>query len=294
MNSKSAKERKYKINRVRPFDVVIYVLFCLFALSCLFPLVNTFLTSFASEGDFYRSGFLVIPAHFNFNAYEFIFTQGRIFDAFLESVWVSILYVIVSIIMTSLGAYALTKTKMPGNRIFFIFVTITMFFGGGLIPFYFVIKDLGLVNGYFALIFPFCINTFYMIILRNFFRQVPESLEESCRIDGANEFIIFIKFVVPLSITGIITICLFYFVDKWNDWYWPMILINDDSKYPLALEIRNMLSGNMTIDYSGKDLTYQKGKEAAMIMFSIIPILIIIPFCQKFMTKGVLIGSVKS
>jgi len=296
MNSEKRKwnAKKYRINRIRPFDVIVLIFFILLVISCLYPLINSLLVSFASEGDYYRSTLIVIPYHFNFKSYDFIFTQGRIFQAFFESLWISILYVLISIVMTSLGAYALSKTKMPGNKIFFVFIMITMFFGGGLIPFFLVIRSLGLINSYFAIIFPFCINTFYMIILRNFFRQVPESISESCRVDGASEFTIFAKFVVPLSIVGIITICIFYFVDKWNDWYWPMMLINSQSKYPLALEIRNMISGNAAVDYSGIDLTYQKGKEAAMIVFSIIPVLVIVPFCQKFMTRGVLIGSVKS
>jgi len=182
---------------------------------------------------------------------------------------------------------------MPGNRIFFIFVLITMFFGGGLIPFYITVRSLGLINSYFSVIIPFGINVFYMIILRNFFRQVPEALIESCKLDGAREFVIFWYMVMPLSKAGLITIGLFYFVDKWNDWYWPLMFIMSEEKSPLALEIRNLLTGNSSIDYSAIDKTYQKGKEAAMIVISILPMLGIIPFCQKFLTKGIMVGSVK-
>lgn len=287
------REKKGKLTAPKIFDYVIVAVLGLGALFCLYPLVSMLLISFASEGDFYASRFMVIPWHFNLKSYDFILTQGRIGFACLESIGISALYIVYSLILTSIGAYALTKTKMPGNRAFFVFVMITMFFGGGLIPFYFTVRELGLIDSIFSVILPFGINTFYMIILRNFFRQIPESVIESCKLDGANEFVIFLMFILPLSKVGLITIGLFYFVDKWNDWYWPMIFINSDSKYPLALEIRNMLSGNAAIDYSGIDLTYQKGKEAAMIVIAIIPILFIIPFCQKFLVKGILIGSVK-
>lgn len=287
------RRKRGTLNAPKVFDYVIFIVLGIAALFCLYPLVSVLLISFASEGDFYSSRFMVLPKHFNFESYRFILTQGRIGIAFLESIGIAAMYVVYSLLLTSIGAYALTKTKMPGNRVFFVFVLITMFFGGGLIPFYLTVREIGLIDSIFSVILPFGINTFYMIILRNFFRQIPESIIESCKLDGANEFIIFVKFILPLSKVGLITIGLFYFVDKWNDWYWPMIFVNSETKYPLALEIRNMLSGNTAIDYSGIDLTYQKGKEAAMIVIAIIPILLIMPFCQKFLVKGILIGSVK-
>ncbi len=285
--------KKRTLNAPKPFDYVIFAVLILFACICLYPFISMLLISFASEGDYYSSYFIVIPWHFNVDAYRFIFTQGRIHFALLESILVSVGYTFYALFLTSLGAYALSNTRMPGNRIFFIFVLITMFFGGGLIPFYLTVKGLGMIDNPLSLIIPFGVNAFYMIILRNFFRQVPKSIIESCKLDGANEVIIFFRFMLPLAKAGLITIGLFYFVDKWNDWYWPMLFIHSSDLNPLALEIRNMLSGNTAVDFSGIDLTYQKGKEAAMVVFAILPIMAIVPFCQKFLVKGIMIGSVK-
>ena len=287
------KSKEKKLNRTTAFDVIVLIVFVFFAAICVYPFLHMLLISFASEGDYYRANILVLPRHFNLKSYEFILLQGRIGFAFLESIFISAVYIVYTLTLTSFGAYALSKKNMPGNRIFFIFVLITMFFGGGLIPFYLTVRSLGLINSYFSVIIPFGINVFYMIILRNFFRQVPEALIESCKLDGAREFVIFWYMVMPLSKAGLITIGLFYFVDKWNDWYWPLMFIMSEEKSPLALEIRNLLTGNSSIDYSAIDKTYQKGKEAAMIVISILPMLGIIPFCQKFLTKGIMVGSVK-
>lgn len=289
MNAK----KKSKLFAPRAADYVITALLMLFALLCLYPFLYMLLVSFASEGDFYSAVTIVVPAHFTIEAYSFILFQSRIGLAFIESVLVTAVYVVYSVVLTSLGAYALTKRNMPGHRIFFVFILITMFFGGGLIPFYLTVRDLGLIDSYLSMIIPFGINSFYMIILRNFFKQVPESIIEACKLDGANDFTIFLRFVLPLSKAALITIGLFYLVDKWNDWYWPMLFMNSSEKFPLALEVRNMLSGTSSIDYSASDLSYQKGKEAAMIILSIIPIAVMIPFTQKFLVKGVMIGSIK-
>lgn len=287
------KVKNKKLNTITGFDITVVGIFVLLALVCVYPFLHMLLISFASEGDYYSSGIIVIPYHFTLEAYSFIITQGRIGFAFIESICVSAIYVVYSLLMTSFGAYALSKNDMPGRKIFFILVMIPMFFGGGLIPFFLVVRSLGMADSCFSLIIPFGINVFYMIILRNFFRQVPESLIESCKLDGAREFVIFFKMILPLSKAGLITIGLFYFVDKWNDWYWPMIFITSETKQPLALEIRNLLTGNSSIDYSSIDKSYQKGKEAAMVVLSILPMLAIIPFCQSFLTKGIMLGAVK-
>lgn len=287
------KTKSKGLNRFTAFDGILIAVFILLAIVCLYPFLHMLLISFASEGDYYQSTILVIPRHFNFESYNFILTQGRIGYAFTESILISLAYVAYSMILTSFGAYALSKKNMPGHKVFFVFIMVTMFFSGGLIPFYLTVRGLGLIDSYLSVIVPFGVNAFYMIILRNFFRQVPESLVEACKLDGAREFVIFFKMVIPLSKAGLITIGLFYFVDKWNDWYWPMLFIMSDSKNPLALEIRNLLSGNSSIDYSSVDKTYQKGKEAAMIVLSVLPMLFLIPFCQRFLTKGIMIGAVK-
>ena len=245
---------------------------------------------------------MVIPKHFNFEAYKIIFNQGRVGIAFLISLFVTIVGTLYSMILTSLGAYAFTKKEVPGLRGIFTFIIITMFFSGGLIPFYFTVRDVVGLNNLASLIIPFGINTFNMIVLRNFFNQVPKELIESCYLDGASDFRVLWQFVVPLSKAGIATVSLFYIVAKWDDWYWPSILLTRrDDLYPLALELRNVLNNSQSEGYGGDGgiqvdptLLFAQGQNAAMIVVSILPILCIYPWLQKYFVKGVMIGSVKS
>ena len=155
------------------------------------------------------------------------------------------------------------------------------------------------MNNILSVIIPFGINAFNMIILRNFFSQIPKEMIESCKLDGANEFTILFRFVVPLSKAGIATIALFYMVERWNDWYWPMMFLQDAPDWaPLALELRNVLSSSQSTGIGGggsidPGVLFEEGKQAAMIVISMIPILCVYPFIQKYFVKGVMIGSVK-
>ena len=154
-------------------------------------------------------------------------------------------------------------------------------------------------NALGGLFIPFGINTFNMILLRNFFANIPEELVESSKLDGANDFVVLFRIVMPLSLAGIATIALFYFVERWNDWYWPMLLLKDEELYPLSLKLRNILSDLQSADYYtsiGVDTSqlYSKGQDAASIVVSILPILCVYPFVQKYFVKGVMLGSVKS
>lgn len=299
INKENANNKRRKINRLGLFDYINGILLCLFAICCIFPFINVLLTSFSTEADYLQSTIIVIPRHFTFEAYRYIFLEGGVFKAFLISVGVTAAGVTYSMILTSFGAYGMTKKDMPGIKLFFGMVLITMFFGGGVIPFFLILKDLGLYNNLLGLIIPFGINTYNMIVLRNFFAQVPYEILESAKLDGANELQLLFAFVLPLSLAGFATIALFYFVGQWNEWYWPMLLLKDEEKYPLSLLLRNILSDLQAADYYksinvDSTLLYSKGQDAASIIVSIIPILCIYPFVQKYFVKGVMLGSVKS
>ncbi len=281
------------------FDCINAIILGIFALCCVFPFLNVLLTSFSTETDYIHSVILVIPRHFTFEAYRYIFLEGGVFRAFLVSVGVTAVGVTYSMLMTSLGAYAMTKKDMPGIKIFFVMILITMFFGGGVVPFYILLKDLGMYNQLIGLIIPFGVNTFNMIVLRNFFASVPYEIVESAKIDGANEVQILFRFILPLSGAGVATIALFYFVGQWNEWYWPMLLLKDEEIYPLSLLLRNILSDMQAADYYKSinvDVTklYAKGQDAASIVVSILPMLMIYPYVQKYFVKGVMLGSVKT
>lgn len=299
-NGSSFKEvRIHKKKKVAAFDVVNIILLLVFALMCIYPFVNIVLTSFSSEVDYYASTLLVIPKHFNLEAYRYIFMEGGIPRAFFNSVFTSVFGVTYSMLITSLGAYALTKRRLPGKNIIFTFILITMFFGGGVIPFFLLLKDLHLYNNILGLVIPFGIDCFNLIVLRNFYANVPEEIIESAKLDGANDFVVLFKLVMPLSLAGMATIALFYFVGKWNEWYWPMLLLQDEELFTLSLQLRNILSDLQASDYYnsiGADTSklYSKGQDAASIIVSILPILCMYPFVQKYFVKGVMLGSVKS
>lgn len=294
-----APKKSKKKNKISVFDVVNHILLTLFGLCCVFPVLYEIMLSFSSKADYLKANLIIIPRDFNIEAYKFIFGQGRVGRAFAISLFVTIAGTLYSLILTSLGAYAFTRKNIPGLKICFTLVLITMFFSGGIIPFYLTVGNLVGTNNLWCLIIPFGINSFNMIILRNFFMQVPESLLESCRMEGASEFRILFQFVLPLSRAGIATIMLWYLVAKWDDWYWPSFFLSKRSDlYPLALELRNVLAkedgsnpvGGIQID--GTKL-FSQGQNAAMIVVSITPILLVYPFLQKYFVKGVMIGSVK-
>ncbi len=277
----------------------VYCLMIVFALFCLFPLVYELTLSFASQSDYLSARFFVLPRDFNVEAYKFIFYQDRIIVNFLISIFVTVVGAAYSMLLTSFGAYVLSKKDLPLNKIFFTLILVTMYFGGGLIPFYLTVRSLHLTNSLASLIIPTAVNTFNMIILRNFFAQVPQDLLDSCEIDGCGEFRKLFMFVVPLSKAGFATICLYYVVEKWNDWYWPMIFLGErDDLYPLALELRNVLTANQSDGYGSGgsvdvDSLFTQGKNAAMIVVSILPMLVMYPFVQKYFTKGVMFGAIK-
>lgn len=283
--------------KVTLFDVVNTSFLSLFALICLLPIVYLVLLSVSSKSDYLQATLFVFPWNFNFENYKVSLYQDKIFLAFGVSVLVTGLSVLYSMTLTCLGAYAFTKKDVPGLKVIFYLIIFTMFFGGGLVAEYLTIKNTVGTNNLVSIIIPFGINTFNMIILRNFFSQVPESIIESCRLDGASEFRILFSFVLPLSKAGIATIALYYFVSKWNDWYWPAILLSDAPDLaPLALKIRQGLNNERGEGLGGgwdTSQTFTQGTNAAMCIIGLIPIMAVYPFLQKYFTKGVMIGGVK-
>ncbi|MDR0426264.1 MAG: carbohydrate ABC transporter permease [Clostridiales bacterium] len=288
-----------KKRRMKPFDYINYILLGLFAFLCAFPVAYVILLSISSRADYLNAKLLVLPFEPHIDAYKFIFQQGKVGQAFGISIFITVVYVLYATVLTSLGAYAFTKKNVPGLKIIFTFIVATMFFSGGLIPFYMTTGSIIGTNNLAVLIIPFGISSFNMIVLRNFFKQVPDSLIESCKLDGASEFRILIQFIMPLSKAGIATIMLFYTVSKWDDWYWPsLFLTKSRDLHPLALRLRDTVLLSISDPLSQEHTVnmqnlFGQGRNAAMIVVTIIPILAIYPFLQKYFTKGVMIGSVK-
>jgi len=283
------------------FDVLLYGFLILLGFICIFPVAYEILLSVSSKADYLyateNGDIFVLPRHFNIDNYLFIFGQGRVPRAFAISIFITVVGTLYSMVLTCLGAYCFTKKKVPLLKVIFFFILFQMFFSGGTIPFYLITTGLFGNNNLWALIIPFGINSFNLIILRNFFSQVPDDLIENARLEGLNEFQILFKIVIPLSKPGLATILLWYVISYWDAWYWASLFLNDSSMYPLALELRNLLTpdqsgSNPSSGADGRNL-FEQGTNAATIMISIMPILVFYPFLQKYFVKGYMKGSVK-
>lgn len=271
------------------------------AIATAFPFYQTLVQSLSTVSDMRAGGVMIWPRSIDFSSYQYIFHQGKVVNGLLISVIVTVSGTLVSLAVTTAGAYALSKSSMPGRNIIFLGIILTMFFSGGLIPFYLTIQGLHLQNNLLVMILPVAVNAFNLILMRNFFGSVNPSLEESAKIDGANDLTILIRIIVPVSLPIMATMSLFYAVDRWNEWWLPMLFINDTNLHPMQLVLRDaitnlsqVMNNSMGAQFAAKTRNvYSESVKSAMIIISAVPILMIYPFLQKYFNAGIMIGSVK-
>lgn len=282
--------------------IIVIFLFIL-SIVMIYPIYNQLVISLTGP-DFIAAadGTTLIARGFTFETYKHVLAIEKVYRGLLNSLFITSTGLIINIILTSIGAYVLTKRDLPGRTIFITMIVITMIIEGGLIPDYFLMKDLHLLNTYWSVILYKAVNPYYLIILMRFFDKVPKSLIEAARIDGYSEFRILFKIVIPVSVAGIATISLFYGVFHWNEYFRAMIYLVDEFKFPLPVIVRELvisgekasfigatnylkLEGAATIDF--------KALKAALIILVIMPILVFYPFVLKYFVKGRLQGSVK-
>lgn len=288
-------------NNLNGFDIFNNFLMVLFAFVTLFPLYYVVLISFADYSAVQKQLIYILPTSFNLEAYKLIFGEGMFLNAFFVSVFITTFGTMLSMILSTAASYALSKKFVPGQRIMFTLILIPMFFSGGLIPYYLMIKDLHLINTIWVLILPGAVNTFYLILLKNFFEDLPVSIEESAKIDGANDLYILYRIVLPTSAPVIATISLFYAVDRWNDYYDALLFISNRNLYPLQLVLREaILNFNQIMASSiGASIAqsnrapFAPGLQMAIIVISTVPIFCVYPFLQKHFTKGIMFGAIK-
>ena len=242
-----------------------------------------------------RQGLLWYPAGITWNAYKKVFANSSIYSGYLNTIFYVVAGTTVNIIATSVAAYVLSRKQLMLRRFFTLMIIFTMYFNGGLIPNYLLIKDLGMVNSRLALILPGAISTFNLMIMITGFREIPQALEESARIDGASDWTILFRIILPLAKPTIMVIMLYYAVGHWNSWFNAMIYIRDSTKMPLQIFLREILTrsqlGSMAGDIEVEDVGITI--KYATIIVSTLPILCLYPFIQKHFVKGVMIGAVK-
>ena len=296
-DQRSGRVRHYSTPGSRLFDVLNIALLAALALITVLPLFYVLAASFASESEIRARPFFLWPENFVTGTYEYIFATNTFLRALLTTVAVTAVGTVIQVGLTLTMAYPLSKRYLPGRTLFLNLVIFTLVFSGGMIPTYLVVRDLGLLDSYWALILPLAINPFYLIIVKTFFQALPEALEEAARIDGANELKVFTKIVLPLSKPIIATFSLFYAVAIWNDYMSPLLYINDSHKWTLQVLVRQLTAPNAdsanALDALQGYGFPEQGLKFAVIVIATVPILLVYPFLQKYFAKGVLIGSVK-
>ena len=241
----------------------------------------------------------IIPATFDFSGYSFIFSSGsNIVNSYRTTILRTLVGTSLNILLTTLMAYPLSKKYYPARKAVTALVVFTMWFSGGLIPSYMLNKTLGLVNSFWVYIFPCAVNAFNMIIMRNFFMQIPDSLEESAKLDGANDLVVFFRIYLPLSTASIATITLFYAVFHWNMWFDSMLYMNRKDWWTMQYTLRMLIdSANVTdvatVGSAMDNIPPAETVRMATIVVATLPILCVYPFLQKYFVKGMLVGSVK-
>lgn len=278
------------------FDVIFL---SLLSICCLYPIIYVLLASVSDSNQLLaHSGLLVKPLGFNFEAYKAVFKNPRIGTGYLNTMFVLIVGLAINISMTSLAAYFLSRKGVMFRGPIMAMMVFTMYFSGGLIPGFINIQNLGLYDSLWALVLPGAINVYNLIIMRTSFAGIPASLEEAAHLDGAGHLTIFWQIIMPLSKAIVAVMVLYYGVAHWNSWFQASIYINDRSKYPLQLVLREILIQNDVSDMAaaaGSNDVYGVAESIkyAVVMVATLPILCIYPFLQKYFVKGVMIGALK-
>lgn len=297
-----AKQTSNKIKRntgSQIFDLCNILILILFSFICLYPVWYVLVASFSDSNLLMQHmGALLKPTGFSLNAYKAVFKNKMIYSGYFNTLKIVTLGLLTNIIMTSLGAYFLSRKGVLWKKPIMMLVTFTMFISGGMIPFYQNLQDLNLTDTHWGLILPFMISTYNMIILRTSFESIPESLFEAARIDGAGHFRILFSLVLPLSKAMLAVMVLYYGVGIWNGWFWASTILSDRAMYPLQVVLREIL---MTNDVSSMTSGVGAGDVEAVgatiryatIIVATAPILCVYPFLQKYFASGVMVGAVK-
>jgi ABC-type sugar transport system, permease component len=283
----------------RIFKIINTLLMLFLVLVTLYPMLHIAFSSFSNPVDLMaHQGLMLAPQGFSLAAYEAVFKNPMLIRGYANTLFVVVVGVTLNILLTAMGAYFLSRKDAMFKKTIMFLIVFTMFFNGGLIPFYFAVRDLHIDNTLWALILPVAINTFNLIIMRTAFLSIPESLEESAKLDGAGHFTILFKIVLPLSLPTVAVMILYYGAGHWNSWFNAMIFLRKRELFPLQLVLREILISNDTESMSIGAATADRDSisetiKYAVIMVTTVPILFLYPFLQKYFVKGMLVGAIK-
>lgn len=283
----------------RAFTIFNYLFFAIVALLMILPFWHVIMVSFSGVNEAQRGGLFLYPKGWNLNTYNTVFRNPMIYTGFATTLMVTVSGTLIGVMVSALLAYALSKRHLRGGKLLMVLVLFTMVFNGGMIPNYMLIKSLGLIDNRLALVLPGLISAYNVIIMKSYFETIPDAYDESAKIDGANDLMIFFRIILPLSGAMLATVALFIAVGYWNDYFSSVLYINSTSKWSLQAVLRNMLT-NTAGAMAQAGVTVNVAQtisattvKAGSIVVATVPILIVYPFLQKYFVKGVQIGGVK-
>ncbi len=287
---------------IQIFDVVVFAILSLWALVIFIPFYNLVMISISTQAESVSTPFMIFPKKPTLDSYIALFQDGRIWIGYKTTVSILALGLPINMVLTTTLAYALSKDSFPGKKAILFIILFTMFFSGGIIPLYLLVKSLNLTNKLIGVVLVSGTSTFNMIIMRNYFQSLPAAMGESARIDGAGEWTIMLRIILPLSAPIIATVALFFAVDRWNEWFNAMIFIRDTNKTPLQLVLRSIgLEASMIGEQgmasevaSQATNRYAKAMKMAAVAVTLLPVMCVYPFLQKHFVKGVMIGAIKA
>lgn len=278
------------------FALVNYVFLTLISITMILPLFHLLAKALSDEAYVMAKEVTFIPKGLHFGSFEFVLNNAQFLVTFRNSVFITVVGTAFAILITMLAAYPLSKKTFAGGRVILFAYVITMFFSGGIIPTYLVVKGIGLTNTIWALILPYMLSPFNLILMKSFFSSIPDALDESARIDGATNSRILFSVYLPLSLPSIATISMFYAVFYWNSFFGALIYITDQKLLPLQVYLMQIIKDERSLSVLDVEALMRSAPEsirAATIICAVVPILMIYPFVQKYFVKGVMVGAVK-
>ncbi len=288
------------MKKSRTFDVVVIIMFAALALLTLYPFYNVIILSFSNTESVAKHIPYLLPFALDLTGYKTIIQDSDFINSLLVSLFVTIAGTAVNMVLSVIAAYVLSRKYLDGRNMIMSVIVFTMLFGGGLVPTYMVIKDMGLINKVWAMILPTAINTYYLIIMKNYFLGLPDGLFEAAKLDGAGEWTMLWKVAFPLSKPIMATFTLFYAVDRWNEWYNALLYINKKALSPLQIYLRDILTSlNSQLSTQAQQMMGSTQKvstsavQMATIVITALPIMLVYPYLQKYFVNGVMVGGIK-
>lgn len=288
--------KKMNVKDFSLFSVINGIIMLCLSVVVLYPIIYITAVSFSDTASVLQGKVTLLPKGFNLDAYAQVLKDDRIPRAYLNTIFYTTLGTTINLLFTAVAAYPLARKDFFGRKFFLLAIILTMFLNPGIIPNYLIVQELGLIDTVWALVLPNAIWTFELIILKSFYENMSESLREAAVVDGASEYRILFQIIIPLSKPALASIGLFYFMGHWNSFFIPLIYLNDSTMYPLQVVLRDMLifadNNNNTNLVDAAALAPQAMKNATIVL-SMIPVLLLYPFAQKYFAKGVMLGSEK-